>query len=80
MAVIGELYVALELLKNFPITDRMFIVSTRFMFSRNFIRKNRSHPITLIFYISEDRSHTNIGRIRAFELYQCDVCEKPKCP
>ena len=59
MRVIRELYVVLDLLINFPITDRMFIVSTRFKFSRNFIRKSRSHPITLIFYISEDRSHTD---------------------
>ena len=59
MAVIRDLYVALDLLKNFPITDRMFIVSTRYKFSRNFIRKMRSHPITLISYLSEDRSHTD---------------------
>ena len=79
MAVIRDLYVALDLLKNFPITDRMFIVSTRFEFSGNFIRKIRSHRITLIFYISEDRSHTDKYRSyrRLWTLSVSSVCEKP---
>ena len=59
MGVIRELYVTLEQLKKFPITERMSIVLTRFKFSITFIRKTRSHLITLIFYISEDRSHTD---------------------
>ena len=56
---IGKLYVARKLLKRFLITERMPIVSTRFKLSEDFIRKTRSHTITLISYLSEDRSHTD---------------------
>ena len=77
---IGKLYVARKLLKKFLITRRMPIVSTRFKLSEAFIRKTRSHTITLISYLSEDRSHTDKYKLyrRLWTLSVLSVCEKPK--
>ena len=77
---IGKLYVARKLLKKFLIRERMPIVSTRFKLSEAFIRKTRSHTITLISYLSEDRSHTDKYKLyrRLWTLSVLSVCEKPK--
>ena len=86
IGVFRELYVAPEQLINFLITLRMSIVPTNVWISVNFTRKIRPHPVTRIFYISEDCPHSDkildvsvswsLSVLSEWGKPNCDICLK----